>query len=72
MLKTIEPFAYGYINAKGSVSTKIAAGMYAVCENLPLDIDPEIRRNGSQCKENASEKEIKDRHHRNLANAFFR
>ena len=42
MLKTIEPFAYGYITAKGSVSTKIAAGMYAVCENLPLDIDPEI------------------------------
>ncbi|MBO5219584.1 MAG: hypothetical protein J6C52_09155, partial [Clostridia bacterium] len=42
MIKTIEPFAYGYTNAKGSVSTKIAAGMYSVCENLPLDIDPEI------------------------------
>ncbi len=41
-LEVLEPFAVGYMNASGSVSTKIAAGMYNLCKYLPLTIDPEI------------------------------
>lgn len=43
LLKQLEPFAFGYCGCKSeNVSAKIAEGMYGLCEDLPLSIDPEI------------------------------
>lgn len=42
-LRELEPFCYGFLNSKSeNISIKIAKGMYALCEYLPIDIDPEI------------------------------
>ena len=43
MIKKIEPFAYGYINSSSTdACMKIADGLYALCEYVPIVIKPEI------------------------------
>ena len=43
MIKTLEPFAYGFLNSKSNdIGMKIAEGLYALCRYIPLSIDPEI------------------------------
>lgn len=43
MIKSIEPFAYGYYHCKDdNVSMKIAHGFHAVCKYVPISIDLNI------------------------------
>lgn len=41
-IQEVEPFAWGYTKCETeNISMKIASGMYAVCEYIPIDINPE-------------------------------